>query len=125
MGIDQEVTADDGWFTNSDHEFDFEVFQKNDVTRQDITGWPLLFLVKRHPKDQDAAAVITKSTLDSPSDIAITDASQGEVTVSILRADTRALPAQTYYFELKRIQPGEYTPLSVGKAVLRQSLQRT
>lgn len=125
MAIDQEVTADDGWFTNADHEFDFEVYQRDDTTRQDITDWPLLFLVKRHPKDADAAAVITKSTADSPSDITITDASQGEVTVAVLAADTRRLPAQRYYFELKRIQLGEYTPLTVGTAVLRQSLHRT
>jgi hypothetical protein len=123
MSIEQHVTIDDAWFTNSDHDFEFEIVQ-DDGTAQPVSGWNFVFLLKRNKKDPDSAAALRLETGVSPAQIAITDGPGGVVTVSVLKANSATLRAGLYYFELKRTDDGERSPVTHGTAILQQSLDQ-
>jgi hypothetical protein len=121
MAVRADISESEDWFTNADHVFEYTVYKRDDVTLEDISGWPLIWLVKRRPDDPDSAALLIK---EIGSGIEIVDGPNGRCDVTVIDDDTVNLKPGTYYVELKRNQPGEETPLSYGEAVLKRSLHR-
>jgi hypothetical protein len=89
--------------------------------RQDITGWALSWMVKRHKTDLDADALITKTTGDV--EITLTDAEEGECSVPLADEDIAVITGERqYWHELKRVDPGFRAVLSFGAYVLNQAV---
>jgi hypothetical protein len=121
VATQDNITGGDEWFTGEDKSLVFTVYQSDGSTAQDITGWSLSWMLKRHPAEADNAALITKTT---SSGIALTTPLSGVCTVSIEDTDTDGLEPGTYRHELKRTGGGVETILSYGTAVLRQAVHR-
>lgn len=77
---------------------------------QDITGWHFEWLLKQSPGGD---TVLSKT----PS---ISDAANGEISVSIADTDTDALSAKKYYYVLRRTDAGSETVLAYGDCYLRR-----
>lgn len=120
MAERSDITTDHNWFTNTDHVFEFTIYQADGVTAENIAGWTLTWMLKRAEGDADSAALLTKSGAS----VVLTDAPNGRVDVVVADADTLSVPGDTYFHELKRTNDGEESVVSYGSAVLKQSLHR-
>ena len=98
----------------------YTVYQNDETTVQDITGFALSWLLKRDP--DDAGALITKTT---GSGINLTTPASGICTVTVLDTDTDGLDAGDYWHELKRTDANSETILSQRRIRLRRSLHRS
>ncbi len=86
-----------------------------------IGGWSLRFRVKTH--SDSTSGVIEKfvsSGLNNLSGINVTDSGQGTIAVDITSADTSGLKPRTYFYELRRTDSGEESPLTKGQLLLRE-----
>lgn len=119
MALESPITAEHGWFTNTDHGFVFTVYQADGVSVQDITGWSLSWMVKKKKTDTDVSALINKTTAAG---IALTTPSSGVATVTVTDDDTVSLKDGTFYHELKRTTTGAEVVLAFGTARLQKSL---
>lgn len=118
MAIEHNIGVDDHWFTGEDKRLPFTIYQSDGVTRQDITGWTLSYMVKR--KKTDAAALLEKTTAD---DITLTNAAQGEGYVQADEADTAPiLGGRLHWHEIKRTDPGLQTVLMYGTLMRPQAV---
>ena len=93
----------------------FSFFQGEDHVRpfianpaQDITGWTIEFKIY----EQYNGTVIFTKTIGSG--IVIIDATSGQLTVTIYRADNISLSKAMYYYELRRSDTNHNTLLSYG-----------
>lgn len=118
MPLKMDILESDRFFTNADYQINCRIYQDDETTAQDITGWSFSWFLKKRTRDDDANAVIAKTT---GSGVSIIDAVTGYVRVTISDDDTDGLRAGTYVHELKRTGAGVETPLVNGLAVLRQS----
>lgn len=121
VAITRNITKDDDWFTGEDKSLVFTIYQSNETTAQDITGWALSYRLKRSPADADGDAVLTKTT---GSGIALTTPLSGICTVTIEDTDTDSLDPRTYFHELKRTNAGNETVLTTGSVLLQQAIHR-
>jgi len=119
-----DITSDHEWFTNTDHVFEFTIYQEDGVTPQNITGWELSWFLKRGEGDPDAAALLAKTTGGSPTEIDIVNGATGRVDVIVLAADTAGIRGGDYFHELKRTDTAQESVESYGAAKLKQSLHR-
>ena len=122
MALEQHISVDGDFFTGEDKSLIFTVYQADETTAQDISGWSLSWLLKRHRHDADVDALITKTTTGGG--IALTTPLTGICTVTVADTDTDSIPAGTYRHELKRTGAGVETILAYGSCVLRQALHR-
>lgn len=118
------ITSDHEWFTNTDHVFEFTVYQEDGVTPQDVSGWEMSWFLKKGQGDPDAAALLEKTTVGSPSAITIVNGPTGRVDVLIEDGDTAEIAGGNYFHELKRTDAGQESVQSYGTAKLKQSLHR-
>lgn len=79
----------------------------------DITGWTIVFTLKRLLEDGEALASI-QADLDTPL--------SGEFSISI-PSDTLLLPAGVYYYDVQRTDAGSRAVLSIGKLTVLQEVQ--
>jgi hypothetical protein len=124
MAERSDITSDHEWHTNTDHVFEFTIYQADGVTPQNVLGWELSWFLKRSSLDQDADALIAKNSLGSPSDITIVNPTTGRVDVAIDDLDTLNIRGGVYYHELKRTDADQESVESYGTARLKQSLHR-
>lgn len=117
MAIKSEIAASEEWHTGTDHLFAFTIYQADGTTRQDVSDWPLSWLLKKGHGQADADALVTKTT-----EVTIVNGPQGEVEVLVEADDTRYLEGGRYVHELKLVEPGEESVLSYGPAVLKKAL---
>ncbi len=122
MSITRHITRDDDWWTGEDKSLVYTIYQSDETTPQDITGWTLSYTWKKHLSDPDASAVLTKTT---SAGIVLTTPLSGICTVTIADTDTDALTARTYVHELKRTDAGSETVLTTGTVVLQQAVHRS
>ena len=120
--IEFNIDADQDFFVGEDKAIQVTVYQSDDVTAQDITGWSLSWMLKRKLSDADDAALLTKTT---SSGIALTTPASGVCTVSVADTDTDGLAPGLYYHELKRMDAGFETVLSQGRCQLRRGVHRS
>lgn len=123
MAIESPVVLSTLAFTGEDKGYGFTIFEEGSTTeRQDMTGWSLSWMVKRHKRDLDVQALITKTTADG---ITLTNAAEGECLVALSKADIQQIKGgQPYYHELKRIDDGFEAVLSFGSYMLNQAVHR-
>lgn len=104
-------------YQGSDVVVPFQILQSDGVTPQDITGatftWALAYSADH------ATAEVTKT---SAAGIAITNAANGELEVTLAQADTASLPApRSYFHELVMTLAGNVATASVGTVSLKAS----
>lgn len=119
MALKMDILASDRWFTNADYQINFQIFQDDEVTPQDISGWTFSWVVKKRKTDVDASALLAKAS--GGDGIEITSAATGIGRVEIDAADTADLRGATYWHELKRTGTGVGTVNIQGLAVLQKS----
>jgi hypothetical protein len=119
MAIKDDISKEDEWFAGEQKDLVFTIFQTDDTTPQDISGWGLSWMLKRNPRDADAAAVLHKTT--ALGGVTLTTPATGICTVTVEDQETDGLGG-TYYHELKRVDPGAEAVLSYGRAVLQDGL---
>lgn len=74
----------------------YEVRITKDDVVEDITGWTIIFMVKKNLTDSDAEAVINKTIT------AHSDPTQGKSLIRLNPTDTD-IPARSYYYSIKFI----------------------
>lgn len=121
MAERDDITRDDYFMTGEDKTLAVTIYQSDGTTPQNITGWALSYRLKRRPEDADSEAVLTKTT---SAGITLTTPASGLCDVAIDDTDTDALPARSYYHELKRTDAGSEAVLVVGTVVVQQAIHR-
>lgn len=112
MSIEQEIKETDNWFKGEDKQFIFTVYQSDDVTLQDLSGWTLQWDLRQVP--ESSVSILSKTpAIDA-------DPATGICTVTIAAADTVSLAPGTYFHTLWRINSGSRSVLSHGNALLQQ-----
>lgn len=123
MASEQPVSAAAGYFTGEDKRILFTIYQADETTPQDISGWVLSWMVKRRKTDADDDAIITKTT--SGGGIALTTPVSGVCTVTLTDTDIESIRGEYLYFhELKRTDAGFETVLSYGQFMLNQAVHQ-
>lgn len=121
MAIEQNIGPAVDYFTGEDKSLPFTIYQADEATLQDISGWSLSWMVKRRKSDADADALVTKTT--AAGGIALTTPGSGVCTVTVTDTDIAAvLGGVLHYHELKRTDAGFETVLSYGSLVLSQAV---
>jgi hypothetical protein len=116
-------------FIGEDVELVFPVYNAEQTAILDINGWALSFMVKRHLGDQDARALLVKSTDDgitiSGDWDADPEANEQVARVSIEDVDTDALVPGVYPYELKRMDPGFEAVIAFGVVPVKRGVHRS
>ena len=130
MAIRRNITADDEFFLGEDKTLPLQVFQKDKVTPQDISGWgDIRYLLKTHKDALDADALVQKSLADG---IEITDGANGWIVITYVQGDTdgnselsaRIKPRVQYWYSVKRHGTGVDTVLTHGTHMFLDAGQR-
>lgn len=98
-------------------------FVMTDLDSQDMDGWALSFMVKKKKTDADADAKL-HYTSDPSDGVTVADS---VATVSVAAEDTddpSTHPPGTYYWELKRTDPGAEAVYGFGEFVMRRGVHR-
>jgi hypothetical protein len=120
VAVQKDITADDDFFQGEDKALLDTIYQSDGTTVQNVTGWAISFMVKKHATDSDANAKITKTT--AAGGIVLTAPLSGLITITLTKADTVNLPADSYAYEVKRTDVGSGTVLTQGKLTLLQGV---
>lgn len=128
MADEVHIGRKPGWFAGEDKKIQFPIFEDDDETPKDVTGYAFAWIVRR--RDDDADPPVLQKTSDSGS-IAIVgtynaDPAQNtqRVEVTITDTDTESLAAGTYRHSLKRTDDGSETVLAFGNAYLQRATAR-
>jgi len=123
MAIESPISRAHRWFTGEDKTLKFPVYQGDDVTPQDVTGWGLTWILRRKDADADPALLVKTPTITGTYN-ATPALNTQRVEVSIVDTDTENFAAGTYRYSLKRTDDGSETILAYGDAVLQQATAR-
>lgn len=98
------------------------VLTQEDGNPFDLTGVKLFFTVKTDPTIADVSANLRLTSTPS-SGITITDAANGEVSLSITQSQTAALTPQSYYYDIQVVTatPKVYT-LARGRFIVEADI---
>lgn len=97
---------------------DFEkvlTFTEDDGTAIDVTGWTLKGEIRNAPGGTTVVETFT---------ITKTNAVGGEIEMALTAAETLAVPAGIYYWDLQRTVVAQVRTLLAGKAVVRKDVTR-
>ncbi len=83
------------------------IFKSDKTTKKDITGWSVKFTL--HEINNPSNVYFTKDTMDG---ISLTNPTQGELTITIDRADTVDLTPKVYQLLVERTDTGFSTVLT-------------
>jgi len=115
LALHVEIDADAGWFVGAKIVLPFIVYQDGDSrTPQDITGFDLLFKLRRNADDE---VLVEKATGDG---ILVTDAVNGAGEITILDTDTAGFAEGQYELGMMR-SDDPITVLFFGEAVLNKA----
>jgi hypothetical protein len=87
-------------------------YEFSPLTATDITGWTLAFTVSDYPGADPVTLTIPNASITK------TDATAGEFSVPLTRAQTSALTNAEYSFDIWRINSGSYERLAGGQLVI-------
>ena len=114
MALHVEIDATDGWFIGAKIVLPFIVYQDDGTTPQDITGFDLLFKLRRNADDD---VLVEKATGDG---ILVSDAIHGAGEITILDTDTAGFAEGQYELGMMR-SDDPITVLFFGEAVLNKA----
>lgn len=117
-------------FLGKDHQFTpCTLYNHAETAIIDQTGWAESFMVKRRRTDADAAALITKTTVNGG--LVVTgdynsnpQTNTQEATVTILDTDTASLNPGVFYWEWARTDDGFETVLAFGTITFKRTVHR-
>lgn len=118
MSRNSPVKSADNFFIGEDKVLQFEVVDESDQI-VDITGWAMEFVLRDYP--EAPTVVLTKTTDD---DIALSNPTLGICRVTIPRADTLQLNAQSYSYTLRRTDAGYSAALAFGDFLVKEPSSR-
>ncbi len=116
MAIRVDITSASDYFTGEDKDLHFTIYQADEVTAQDITGWSINWMVKARRTDADALALISAAATPTTPSGGICDVALNDTDIAALVGEKR------YWHELKRIDGGNETVLSYGSFTLNQAV---
>lgn len=126
MAIRRDITAADGVYTGTDTHLNFTIYipgtteaqiTAGTATKQNITGYTFAFELRYN---RDSAPALTKT---SGAGIAITNAANGALSITIDRADWAAFDGGSYWHQLARTNTGNYTVETDGSFVLQRGIR--
>lgn len=103
-----DVTIAEEWFTGEDTTIVFKIRNASTVAPQDITGWPIEWKLASALADEPILSIAA----------VITDAPNGVCEVTVPSAGTINLTPGTYFYDLRRTDPGSYALLAYGSVEL-------
>jgi formylmethanofuran dehydrogenase subunit C len=112
VGYTANISDSDNWSAGEGKSLVFTIYQSGNVLPQDVTGWALSWTLTT----KSGSLQITKTTANGG--ITLTAPASGVITVSVPRADTLTLSANTYLHELWRTDTGFESKLSSGIVVI-------
>lgn len=83
------------------------------TTPVDITGWTIVFTLKRRGWDTTALLTIPAQIVSGPA---------GTYTVSLSHAQTNGLSPDTYAYDIQRTDPGSEVVMSIGTFTITQEV---
>lgn len=101
-------------FTDTDFSFLFTIYQSDNTTAQNITGWAISFVIAA---TKGGTAVFTKTV---GSGITITNGSSGQATVVVTDTDLN-LSEAIYFGSLKRTDEGSEGVLWTGSIPIEKA----
>lgn len=96
-------------FQGEDVELDVIIYEEDDATPQNITGWTIEFVGR--PTWSTTPSVTESTTAGT---IVITNPTQGEITITISMEDSVNMTAADYLFIIKRTDSGSNAVLTSG-----------
>lgn len=119
------VKADLELYLNTDFNFLFTIYNATETAIVDVSTWSLSWIVKTHPQDADASALITKTTSSgitiSGTYNSVPSTNTQVVNVDIDDTDTTSIKPGLYVWELKRTNDGNETVLAHGRIAILAS----
>lgn len=109
------VTSNLSMYQGEDKVFSIIIYQGDNTTPQDITGWSLAFYV--HPYKDPGSPYFTLTT-GMGGGIAVVSAAAGTITVTVPRANTVDMLINQYGYYISRIDTGHDTVTTVGLLTL-------
>ena len=103
--------------------YDLVFVLKRSGTAVNLTGAKIWFTVKRSVAQTDSAADLQLDT-DTPADISITDAANGQVTVYLKPSNTESLEG-SWLYDLQVLLSGKVTTYAQGKIEFLPNVTRT
>jgi len=107
------ITAIDEWVIGEDQVIEWDIYQRNRRTLQDITGWSLEF---RMARSKGGASILTLAA-------SIVNATSGRCRVQVGSADTLGLAPRTNWYELWRTNAGAAARIAHGEAALLAAVE--
>lgn len=115
MAKEWNIDQDDDWFIGEKKVLQFQIFQADGVTPQDITGWNFAYAVKQAARE--APDLLRKA---SGSGIAVTVPLTGIGQITVDAADTLQITEGNYEHGLMRSDSGSEAQLLFGYAYLNK-----
>lgn len=117
------LRADLECFCGDDYSFAVRLYRNGGAINP--TGKVVRFTVKRSACDEDADAILNKSTADVSSAISITDAAAGKIAIGLLAADTGLLvPGVCYQYDVAVFDGDVKTTMRHGTFKVRERITR-
>lgn len=118
MPYEDAVEQADYFFLGTDRTLQFTIYQADNVTVQDITGWTLEWILR----GSNGAVALSKAT--GGNGITIVNGAAGRCDVAIADTDTEALDPGVYVHALARSNAGLEDVLTFGDFHLRRAARR-
>lgn len=123
MAIENDFLNDKHIFRGEDKILEFTIFEDDDKTPKDVTGWGLRWVLGLSPS---VPTVVLEKTSDPGGGITVVGTfsidpalNTQRVRVTLADTDTEALAVRYYAHALKRTDDGSETVLSYGKFTLQ------
>lgn len=84
-------------YIGTDKQFQVSVYQADGVTRQDVSGWAVSFIV--HAYGDPNVVYVTKTV---GSGVTLTTPTQGVITATVSASDTTNMPPGLYQWRMER-----------------------
>lgn len=109
MSLPQPIDRLDDWFVGEDKDLEYTIYEDDNETVQNITGWTIQF---RMATTRTGVSVLTRNAL-------ITSPSEGVCLFQMASGDTTSLPPKRYFYTVSRIDSGFDAVLAEGPCVLQ------
>lgn len=107
------IIKEHNWFVGEDKTLQFTVYQADDVTIQNISGWTTVFELSQEPNTAPLFSIAG----------VIVSAPNGLVDIAVPGTSTSGRTPGTFYYSFRRTNAGYGAILSHGKVILQRAAQ--